>query len=332
MARVGVIGLGAMGWHHGRIYSELPEAELVAIADIDEEVGQKAAVKYGAAYYKKYQDLLEKEPLDAISIAVPTSLHERVALDCIARKVPLLIEKPIAGTLEGGRRIIEAAEKAGIPVMIGHIERFNPAVLKLKELLRRNALDRVTSIVIRRVGIYPSRIKDANVIVDIGVHDIDICNFLLGRLPDSVHAQAGKALNGERADYATLFMDYGDAEVFIQVNWITPVKIRELHITGIKGYADLNFLTQKLKLYESQYETSFDSFNEYVVKFGAPEIREIDVQTAEPLKLEIQQFLSSLQTGEKMPVTAQEGLIALEIALKAIQSTNENAICSFSWS
>ncbi|MBN1348198.1 Gfo/Idh/MocA family oxidoreductase [candidate division KSB1 bacterium] len=327
MMRTGVIGLGTMGWHHARVYSELDESTLVAVADVDSEVGLKAAEKYSATYYRDYREMLAKEALDAVSIAVPTSLHKAVALDCIAEKVPMLIEKPIAGTLEDGNEIIAKAGSAGIPIMIGHIERFNPAVQKLKALIAENALDRITSIVARRVGIYPSRIKDANVIVDIAVHDIDICNFLLGRLPDSVHANAGKALNSERIDYATLFMDYGDTEIFIQVNWITPVKIRELNITGIKGYGELNFLTQSLKLYESQYETTYDSFNDYVIKFGTPNIREIDVKTAEPLKLELQQFLVSLKNDTAMPVPAQEGLAALKIALRAIESYETRTIC-----
>ena len=133
------------------------------------------------------------------------------------------------------------------------------------------------------------------------MHDIDICNYLLGRLPDSVHARAGKALNSERSDFATLFMDYGGTEIFIQVNWITPVKIREVNITGIKGYAELNYLTQSLKLYESKYETTFDSFNDYIVKFGSPNIHEMDITTAEPLKIELQQFLSNLKNGNGMP-------------------------------
>jgi len=326
MLRVAVIGLGNMGWHHARIYAELADSELVAVADVNEEVGLKAANQYNTRYYRDYRQMLEKEELDAISVVVPTSLHKKVALDCIAQRIPMLIEKPIAGTLEDGVEIMNEAEKFDVPVMIGHIERFNPAVQKLKELLTQNTLERITSIVARRVGIYPSRIKDANVVIDIAVHDIDICNFLLGQLPDSVHAKAGKALNSERMDFATLFMDYGGTEIFLQVNWITPVKIRELNVTGIKGYVELNYLTQKLRLYESHYETTFDSFNDYIVKFGTPSIREIDIKTAEPLKVELQQFLWCLQNEHEMPVSAKAGLSALNIAIKAIESYENNKI------
>jgi len=322
--KVGVIGLGNMGWHHARIYSELAESQLVSVSDLDEALCLKAQSKYQAKYYLSYQEMLKKENLDAVSIVVPTSLHKSVALDCIAAGVPMLIEKPIAGTLADGKAIIEAAEAKKIPVSVGHIERFNPAVQKLKELLVMNKLDRVTSILARRVGIYPPQIKDANVIVDIAVHDIDICNYLLGRLPQSIHAKAGRALNSERADFASLFLDYDGTETFIQVNWITPVKIRELNVTGINGYAELNYLTQKLKLYESNYERTFDSFGDFVVKFGTPNIQEVNVQPAEPLKLELQAFLNSLKKGKKMPITAHDGLMALDIALKAIESFEQN--------
>lgn len=331
MLKVAVIGLGNMGWHHARIYAELPETQLVAVSDINEELGKKATDKYKTRYYNNYQDMLAQEDLGAVSIVVPTSLHKDVALDCIAAGVPVLIEKPIAGTLEDGKAIISAAEAANISVGIGHIERFNPAVQKLKSIIDSKQLDHITSIVARRVGIYPPQIKDANVVVDIAVHDIDVCNYLLGKFPNSIHAKAGRALNSDRADFATLFMDYDGTEIFIQVNWITPVKIRELNVTAINGYAELNYLTQKLKLYESNYEKTFDTFGDFVVKFGSPNIKDINVPTAEPLKLELKAFISSLINGGKMPITAHEGLIALDIALKAIESYKTNKIVEASY-
>ncbi len=326
MLKVAVIGLGNMGWHHARNYFESSEAELVAVSDINPETCQKAAEKFRARPYLNYQEMLSKEKPDAVSIVVPTSLHKMVALDCIRAHIPILIEKPIAGTLAEGNEIIEAAEKNNVPIMIGHIERFNPAVQALKELIVTQKLDQVTSILVRRVGIYPSQIKDANVIIDIAVHDIDICNYLLDRKPTSVHSKAGKALNSERADFATLYLDYNGIEVFIQVNWITPVKIRELNVTAVNGYAELNYLTQKLKVYESNYERTFDSFGDFVVKFGNPNIKELNIKTSEPLKQELLSFLDGVKTGKKMLVTAQEGLIALDIALKAIKSYEKNQI------
>lgn len=326
MLNVAVIGLGNMGWHHARIYSELSSCNLVAVADLNAELSQKAVAKYRVRAYSEYQEMLAKEKLDAISIVVPTSLHHAVAMDCIQAKVPILIEKPIASTREEGKEIIATAKRNKVPVMIGHIERFNPAVQTLKELIVSNKLDRITSIVARRVGIYPPQIKDANVIVDIAVHDIDICNYLLDRSPVTVYAKAGKALNSERADFASLFLDYGGTETFIQVNWITPVKIRELNVTAINGYAELNYLTQKLKLYESNYQRTFDSFGDFVVKFGTPNIQDLNIQTAEPLKMELDTFLTNLKKGAPMPVTAEDGLLALDIALKAIESHQLNKI------
>ncbi len=326
MLKVAVIGLGNMGWHHARNYFETSEAELVAVSDINPEVCQKAAEKFRTRPYLNYQEMLSKEKPDAVSIVVPTSLHKKVALDCIHAHIPILIEKPIAGTLEEGDEISETADKNNVPIMIGHIERFNPAVLALKELIVTQKLDQVTSILVRRVGIYPSQIKDANVIIDIAVHDIDICNYLLDGKPTSVHSKAGKALNSERADFATLYLDYHGIEVFIQVNWITPVKIRELNVTAVNGYAELNYLTQKLKLYESNYERTFDSFGDFVVKFGNPNIKELNIKNAEPLKQELISFLDCVKNGKKMLVTAQEGLIALDIALKAIKSCEKNQI------
>lgn len=326
MIKTAVIGLGNMGWHHARVYTELENVKLVAVSDVDEKRCQKAAEKYQTATYTDYKKMLAENDIDAVSIVVPTSLHRQVALDCIEKKIPILIEKPIAGTLEEGKEIIEAAEANNVQVMIGHIERFNPAVQKLKELIDTKKLDKITSILARRVGIYPPQIKDANVVVDIAVHDIDICNYLLGRGPEAVFAKAGRALNDERADYASLFMDYDDTEILIQVNWITPVKIRKLNVTAINGYAELDYISQKLKLYESNYERTFDSFGDFVVKFGSPDVQDVSVQNGEPLKMEIQGFLKSVTTGKVVPITAEDGLLALEWAMKAIQSYQTHSL------
>ncbi|RLG59287.1 MAG: gfo/Idh/MocA family oxidoreductase [Candidatus Hydrothermarchaeota archaeon] len=323
MVRVGVIGIGNMGRNHVRVYSELERAELVAIADINREF-EAIAHKYKCRFYTDYNEMLESEEIDAVSIAVPTSLHKKVAMDCITKGKHVLIEKPIASSVEDARAIIKEAKKKNIILMVGHIERFNPAVKKLKEIIKRGELGEIISIVAKRVGVFPPQIKDANVILDLAIHDIDIFNYLLNALPTDVLSFSGKALNKDREDHAMLLLKYNSTLCLAQVNWITPVKIRELAVTGTKGYAELNYITQELNIYQSIYERGYDSFGDFIIKFGKSRKREIDVRKEEPLKLELLHFIECIENKTMPTITGEEALAVLEIIERAMGKKNEN--------
>ena len=323
---VAVIGVGNMGKHHTRVYSELEEANLVAISEVNEREGKRIAEEYNCHFYKDYKDMLEKEKIDAVSIASPTSLHKNIALHCIVSGKHILIEKPIASSWEDGETIVQEAKKQNVILTVGHVERFNPAVQRLKEMICKGRFGKIISIDAKRVGIFPPQIKDADVIIDLAVHDIDVCNFLLGKRPHRVYAKAGKALHSERSDFTSILLEYNDINVLIQANWITPVKIRELTITGTKGYAELDYITQKLKVYESVYEKKFDSFGDFVIKFGEPGIKDIRVKTVEPLKAELEHFVSCVRDEGSPLVSGGEALWALKIALTAIDSYNNDKI------
>lgn len=312
--RVGIIGVGNMGRHHARVYSEIEGAHLAAIADSDSTVGQRIARKFNCHFYRYYQQLLEKEELDAVSIAVPTSAHREIALACIERRIPVLIEKPIAESVRSAQKIITRARGKRVSICVGHVERFNPVVQRLKRLIEQGRFGKITVINIKRVGLYPPQITDVDVITDLAVHDIDVCNFLLGKKPFQVYARAGKALNSKRYDYADIFLNYRGVDVVIQVNWITPVKVRELSLTGIKAYAELSYLNQALRIYNKGHGEDDDIVN----------IEEINIRKEEPLKKELQQFIEFVRTGKGSIVTAKEGLMALHTALKAVESHKRN--------
>tara|TARA_Y100000310_G_scaffold274049_1_gene289816 strand:- start:722 stop:1684 length:963 start_codon:yes stop_codon:yes gene_type:complete len=314
--RAGVIGVGAMGRHHVRVYSELDSCELVAVSDFDESVKGIAEEKR-CGFYKNYEEMLSSEKLDVVSVCVPTKLHAKVALDCIKHDVNVLVEKPISDNIEDGKRIIEAAEGKKLKLGVGHIERHNPAVKKLKEVIDEGKIGKIISIAARRVGLFPPRVKDVNILVDLAVHDIDVANYLIGKEPDDVYCNAGNALTDGRKDYAELFLNYGGVSAVIQTNWITPVKIRTLNVTGTKGYAELDYVTQSLVLYESNYERTFDDFGEFVVKFGEHSKVKVEVEKEEPLRLEILDFLECVQNDRCPMVSGEEALNALKIALDA---------------
>lgn len=315
---VGVIGVGNMGRHHARVFSQLKGCKLVAVSDMNEEQGKMVAEQAGCAYHKYYQDML-KEGIQAVSIAVPTVFHKDVALACIAAGKHILVEKPIADTIESAKEIIGAAKKAGVIVSVGHVERFNPAIRLLKKMMKAGDLGIITTILAKRVGVFPPQIKDANVIIDLAVHDIDILNYLLEKTPTRIHAEAGKALINRREDYADILLKYDGINAFIQVNWITPIKIRSLSITGTKGYAEINYVTQKFTLYKSKYEKDFETFED-VVRFAEPEIVDVGLKKAEPLEEELKDFISAVRTKRKPLVTGEDGLKALEVALRIVDS------------
>ena len=324
--RAAVIGIGSMGRHHVRNYAQIPNTDLVGVADLDEIAGQKLALKFETQFYSDYRRLLEIERPDIVSLAVPTKLHHELAMDIIGRNIHVLIEKPISYTVDEAKEIIEEAKKVGVKVTVGHIERFNPAVVKLKELIADGKLGTIVSIMARRAGTIPARIKDANVIVDIGVHDIDLLNFILETKPQNIFASGGRAILKKHEDYADIFLEYPNSQDglkitgHIQVNWLTPVKIRKLNITGTRGYAVVNLATQELILFDTQYSQDFDDFDDFIGKFKESKGKKIAVDLKEPLRLQLESFITSVLTGKEVAVTAEDALQALRAAILSTET------------
>lgn len=322
---VGVIGVGNMGKHHARIYSELDETNLIAISDIDESIGQKISSLYNCKYYNDYIELLKDKNIEAVSIAVPTKLHKKVALDAIKFKKNILLEKPIAEAIEDAHEIIDKAKKTKIKLFIGHIERFNPAVQKLKSIVDSGRLGKLTSIIARRVGLPPAKINDTNVLLDLAVHDIDVINYLLNKEPNIIYASSGNAVISHTKDRAEIFLKYGDISTFIQVNWITPIKIRNLSITGTTGYAELDYINQKIILYENNpgpTNLKFETYEDFLTKF-APDRIEIGINKEEPLKNELKSFINSIQNNIDPTVSGEEAALALKIALESLNQDDK---------
>ncbi|MFC1616840.1 Gfo/Idh/MocA family oxidoreductase [Candidatus Margulisiibacteriota bacterium] len=317
--KIAVIGLGNMGRHHLRNYSELPNVKVVAVCDVQDAIIKKAEEQYNCKGYTNLDEMLAKEELDAVSIVAPTRLHHEIALKVIDKNINLLIEKPIADSSEKAEEIIRAAKAKNLTLMIGHIERFNPAVRKLKEIVDSGAIGKITSIIARRVGAFPAQIKDANVIIDLAVHDIDICSYILDKQPSSVIGNAGKAIASDREDYAEIFLTYGDQNAFIQVNWITPIRIRNLAVTGTKGYIDLNYMTQELVMYESNYSQDFDNFGDYIIKFGNPNKKDVKLEKQEPLRQELSHFIDCVKNNKTPLITGENGINALNTALEVMK-------------
>ncbi len=317
--KIAVIGAGNMGKNHIRTYSKLKDAKLTAVADVNPAT-QKLADEYGISYYKDYSTLIEQERPQAVSIVVPTPYHFSIGSDLLARGIHCLIEKPIASTVHEADRLVALAEKNKVILTVGHIERFNPLIVKLKELVGNKKVGKITAINCKRVGGFPIREPKTDVIIDLAVHDIDIMSYLLGQHPKLIYSHGSRTLHSNEIDAAEIFIDYGSASGFVQANWITPVKIRTISVTGSKGYIEGNYLTQELTYYEHNMKRVNNGFENFIHALGEPKKHDIVVKIQEPLLIELQNFLDAIndkpQAKIVSPIDARE---ALQAALKAVE-------------
>lgn len=313
---IGVIGVGNMGKRHLRIYSQIPQVKIVAIADSNETVGATLAKKYSAKYYADFKEMIATENLDCVSICVPTSLHYLVANRVLTKGINTLLEKPITMDLFQAKKLLRIAKEKNIIFLVGHVERFNPGVSKVKDMIEKGELGGIIAITARRVGGFPPQIKDADIAVDLAIHDIDIANYLLDETPQKVTLNKQKNHIEKRDDSVEFFLKYKKASAYIQANWISPVKIRKLNITGTDGYLELDYITQKIEFYKSNYskfKEASKEFSDYILLFSEPDKINISVAKKEPLKEELLYFLNAVSNNKKIDSTY--ALEALKIAL-----------------
>lgn len=311
-----VIGVGNMGKNHARIYSELKGVSLVAIADVNEKVGKSIANEYKAVYYSSYKEMILKENPDIISIAVPTAFHYSIAEDCLESRINMILEKPITMNVSDGKKLLALAKKHKAKFLVGHIERHNPAVKKVKEMIDRGELGKVIAVAARRVGGFPPQIKDADISIDLAIHDIDIVNYLLDELPKKIFVNRNKNHIKKRHDSVEFFLKYKNASAYIQANWITPTKIRKLNITGSEGYLEMDYMSQTIDFYKSNYEKfkqNWDDYSDYILKFSNSERLSVPVSKKEPLKEEIRYFIECVK--KDIAIDSNFALEALKIAL-----------------
>jgi UDP-N-acetylglucosamine 3-dehydrogenase len=331
MIKVAVIGVGSMGKNHARVYSELAEAKLVAVCDSDELAAKEVAERGRARVYFDYRKLLEEEKPQAVSIAVPTALHAEVTLAALEAGADVLIEKPIAATLEDGRVIIERARMLGRKLMVGHIVRFNPAVQELKRRMDAGELGRIFQIICRRTGPFPVRIQDVGVAIDLAPHDLDLMRYLTGSDPVRLFAESAQRVHSLHEDLVIGILSFPFNIIgALEINWLTPTVVRETLVLGEHGMFQVDDLTQSLYFYENgQAIGSLWSPLQALrgVTIG-PMIR-FALKRYEPLKAEIESFLNAIQENTPMPVSGEDGLAALRLAIALKKSSEEHRIIQF---
>jgi len=328
MTRVAVIGVGSMGKNHARVYNQLPEAQLVAVTDTNQQTSRSIGELYGVPSFDSYIEMIEKEKPEAVSIAVPTALHCEVALETLQREVHILLEKPIAATIEEGQRITEAARKTKCVLMVGHVVRFNSAHQELKQKLDADELGRVYQIFCRRTGPFPNRIRDVGVVIDLATHDVDIMRFLTGMEPKRVYAEIEQRIHTEHEDLLFgLFRFPDNITGALEINWLTPTKVREVFVLGERGMFRVDDLLQDLYFYENAQITN-DLWAGLRNLKGVSEgsMTRFALHRNEPLETELRAFLKAVRGESPVPVSGEDGLAALRLALSLIESGREHKV------
>jgi UDP-N-acetylglucosamine 3-dehydrogenase len=328
--RIGLAGLGAMGRNHLRVLASRPDVRLVAVADPVGDALAGAAAQSGAQPFAEPGAMVAEAELDGLVIAAPTTAHVPLALAAIERGIAVLVEKPLAATVEEGMRIVAAARARGVPVQVGHVERFNPAVLELGRLLGEGWLSSIYAIASRRAGPFPDRIRDVGVTVDLATHDVDILSWIAGERPTRVYGETAQRIHADHEDllFGLLHFPSG-ATGMLDVNWLTPAKRRQLVVVGEEGMFELDYLTQRLTFTRATDTTNPRLIGGYAPTFEG-EVVELPVASAEPLAAELDTFLTVVRDGGRPIVDAEDGLWAVAVATSLLDAAARGAAIDLS--
>jgi UDP-N-acetylglucosamine 3-dehydrogenase len=314
--RIGLLGLGVMGRQHFRLIPGLDDANLVAVCDESIEASEWVATNSSVPVFDDWRKLLTLE-IDAIVNALPTGFHYEVTRAFLENGIHVLVEKPIATSVPEAEQLADIATRHGVVLMVGHVERFNPMVEALRQLIASDRLGSIVSVSARRVGVARPTVPFANVVLDLAIHDIDVLAYLLntcGRLLLATGARLGSNL---LSDHADLMVRYGSATASIQANWITPVKIRRLTVTGTSGFVEADYVDQTIRLFETVPEVIKGTPSDFFAVSRESDALDIRVPRYEPLLAELEHFVTCIRAGSTPRTDAASATEALALAVEA---------------
>lgn len=308
--KVGVIGVGNMGRNHVRSYVALKHrCDLIGVYDIDGELNREIAESYGVKAFPSAKALMSE--VDAVNIATPTTTHFEIGMQAVKKGLHILVEKPITNLVEEAQTLLQAARKKDLIVQVGHIERFNPAIQALPEILQR---EEIIALDVQRMGPYDPRISDTDVIQDLMIHDIDVvCSLVPGEIKE-VSAFARRVKSRQHVDYAVAHLLLGDEVIAtLTSSRATNKKVRRMTITTLKSYIELDYLQRKIVVTRRgglmADNADYQRENELEETYSSDE---------EPLKSQLAHFINSMENGTRPLISGSEGLEALKIT-KGIQ-------------
>lgn len=323
---VGVVGCGRMGSFHIRNLLQLECARLVAVADPDEGARRRAVGGMSVPEYSDWQEMIERkaDELDAVTVACDSGAHAEITLGALDAGLHVLVEKPIATTVPDALRMRSAALEAGRKLMVGHIERFNPAVSKLRELVVEGRLGSIYRAQATRVGPLPARIRDAGVAIDLATHDLDVLQHVLGAGISEIYADGNRFVHAAEEDLLTCLVrfnsDVGDVLGLFDFNWLTPEKKREVALIGENGLLRASYLTQDVWFVESpQAPLKWEGLSMLRGDGEGAAVR-FSLAKTEPLRAELEAFCHCVLDNSPEPVSAHDGVRALAAALAMRES------------
>jgi UDP-N-acetylglucosamine 3-dehydrogenase len=300
---VGVIGTGFWGENQVRVLRQNPLSELVGICDNNEKRAKEIGIKYGVPWYSNLDKFLRIKKLDAVTVCTPTQTHLKVGLRVLETGRAALVEKPMTGEERSAEKLVKTAAKSGVKLLVGFIERFNPGVKAVKKMVKQKMVGDVIIATGRRVARWPIRIGDVGVIKDTAIHDIDAMRYLFEEEVSAVYAQTGSLGRHSFEDYAEIMLRFsGGTTGFIDANWLTPRKVRTLIITGSEATINLDYITQEITVENSQR----------LVKPYTP--------WAEPLKLELENFLTTILADVQPSPSGEDALRAIRVCDASLRS------------
>jgi len=314
--RVGVIGVGLMGQNHARILSE--KDMLAGVVDIVPEVAKAVGEKHGVKWYLSYQDML-KSDVEAVVVVTPTSTHQKIASEAIRAGKHVLLEKPMTGSSYALQGLVEEARKANVVLAGGFTERFNPVVSFAKQGLQSGQWGELITAGTRRVSSLPSRVRDVGVIMDLGVHDIDVIQYVIGAKAKSVYTLGGQGKGVKYEDHANMLIDFeGGATGYVEVNWLTPMKVRKLALTCSQNFVEVDYMDQAALVCASSFK-QLDSGNLFNIPLEF-DVHRTTLKKEEPLKRELDDFIAAIRDGKAPLVTGESAMRTLRIAEAALES------------
>jgi len=297
------IGTGGWGKNHTRILSQL--GVLVAVCDADSQKSKEYGEKYSVNHYESLDKLLDTEEFDGAFVVTPTSTHTEITKKLLEAKKHVFVEKPMTYQSEDGERLAKLAEKNKVILTCGYIERFNPAVDVVKQMVKDKKYGDLVMLEFHRENRMPLHIKDVGIIYDTSVHDIDTANWLFDDMPQVVFARAGK-IKHEHEDFASIMLGYkNDKVAIISSNWITPKKVRKFNAVCTDAIISSDFISQEIIVEKDE------------------ESETVQNEKQEPLLLEIQSFLGAIEGKNEQVVKSQEAVNVTKIAEAALLSSQK---------
>ena len=319
-----VAGLGVMGSHHLRVLNAQPDADVVAMVDPSAE--RRAAAERlapGAVAYATLGEALAAHELDFACIAAPVRQLPELAHQALAAGLAVLVEKPLAPDEDAARALIRDAAQRGALLAVDHVERFNPAVVALREKLAEGLIGSIHQMHARRLSPFPQRDQMVGVAIDLATHDIDLMRYLTGEEVGRVFAESARRVHDTAEDLicATLRFD-GGITGLLEVNWLTPTKVREMTVTGEGGMFVVNYHSQDLYFYENPHANVEWEALAGVRGPGEGNMIRYAFDRREPLAVQWEAFLLALRNAGEPPVSASDGFAALSIA-RAVQRSGD---------